>query len=421
MVDYRQIEEDLELLELEPVPGDILQDSRLSTDYRNPETSLSEQLETAYVTTDNRAQESVLWRRGDERTSYTNIDGEHVAVKAYTQTPDTGELETPINEAEMLEAARNLGLDVAEPLTVTSDPENSYLFKRAGHPEDGEVPYWMTDFPTAVKNGSYTESEVESHLADSFNKTMEQLLTLREEGLIHTSISPLSHATNASWGVDEEFSVYGEQALIRELPREVNIAPTGELKDFEHVAESDYKPSHIPWNRNPDDGFGQPVAETVATYLWTASAAGLEDKTARDIITGSLDELTTDYNVELPDQRILEQASENIHWFRKGLTTDQKGREAFDSVPLRKVAQQITGDDVIVKDPNKLRRQRRKKKISMPKTISKETNQLSTRNGGKYKKSMMNDIYKDIKKSSSKGYGSSKNGYLDIGSKNYKI
>ncbi len=271
---------------------------------------------------------NVVHRLG-ERTVYTEVKGNEIAIKEYSDLGietagdqietnyETQGLKTPEQEAEMLEKARKLGLDVATPLRVNASTEGTYLIKDAGDPETGEVPYWLTD----LQYTGITGSDIESHLAESMEKTMEQMLTLRDEGYIHRSITPLSHRGN------DGFSVYQGFNYLRHFSPEVNISPTGELKDFEHVESTDTVPER----------FADPVAETALAYLWTASECGLGADDASSVVTAPVSELATDFEVGVPRQTEVKAVYEDLQNLLAG------GR--MDTSSIRELASTIAQDN----------------------------------------------------------------------------
>lgn len=273
-------------------------------------------------------------RRGDERTFYADTDNDKVAIKVYGQGRNdirarNSGLETANQEAEMLQAARDAGIDVAEPVAVNRTDSETFLIKNAGSPENGEVPYWITDVGHLGQSGEYSESGVESHLAEAMETSMRQLMELSERGIVHRSLTPMSHREN------DGFSVYDGFNNVRYLSPEVNFTPTGELKDFEHAERS----------FGDNQNIGDPIAETVVTYLWTAKGAGLDDDTAASVVSGPIDELSTDYDIMAPNQADLRQIANSISDF--ALETGQdpdRSRGYMSATPIREVTRQITGD-----------------------------------------------------------------------------
>lgn len=268
-------------------------------------------------------------RRTGERTVYTEVNGNEIAVKEYPELSaeiqdgrlvpryETEGLETPEQEAEMLETARKLGLDVATPLRVNASTEGTYLIKDAGDPETGEVPYWLTD----LQYTEITGSDIESHLAESMEKTMEQLLTLRDEGYVHRSITPLSHRGS------DGFSVYQSFNYLRHFSPEVNISPTGELKDFEHVESTAIA----------SERFADPVAETVLAYLWTASECDLNADDASSVVAAPISELSTEFDIGIPTYTEVRDVYNDLQDLLAG------GR--MDTGSIRELASTIAQDD----------------------------------------------------------------------------
>lgn len=279
------------------------------------------------------------YRRGQERTFYTATEGESFAIKVYDRglddnsLPSTGgRLETATQEAEMLEAARSAGIDVAVPVAVNRSEDETFLVKNAGNPEDGEVPYWITDLGYLGQSGEYDESDVESHLADAMEKSMRQIMELQEQGIVHRSLTPMSHRENHG------FSIYEDFLNVRYLSPEVNFTPTGELKDFEHA------------ERPPGDtqNIGDPIAETVLTYLWTATGAGLDNDTAASVVAAPIDELSVDYDIAAPEEANLRTIAGYVSNF--ALSTGQNPERAQGRMPawqIKNVVHQITEDDDI--------------------------------------------------------------------------
>ena len=280
-------------------------------------------------------------RRSDERTFYGEIEGEKVAVKnfgAHSLKRLLSEFKTlrctAINEYRKLEAARKLGLDVSEPLAITDYQGVRQLVKNAGDPSDGEVPFWLTDIGRI--SSSYDDSQIESHLNSCLKETLRQLSTLKDKGLVHRSMTPISHSGR------DEFSVYGSKNLIRKFGEEVNITPTGELKDFEHVQKVRFK------RLRKSDWFADPVAETVLSYIWTAQKAGFGAEEASSMVHQAIDEVSEkDGNIYSPRKSSLKKLHEQVSLYRNREQHDQFYQRCMESVPLREVAIQVTHDDKI--------------------------------------------------------------------------
>ncbi|MFB6144255.1 MAG: hypothetical protein ABEJ98_02995 [Candidatus Nanohaloarchaea archaeon] len=278
-------------------------------------------------------------RRKGERTFYTEYNGESVAVKISRKTSGSLvgglarkllQLETPSNEARMLHRARGNGIEVAEPLCAGygSSPKSGgetleFVVKNAGDPKSGEVPYWLTDM--GKLSSSYEDSKLESHLNESLQRTLGQLSELRDAGLIHRSMTPISHR------VDDGFSVYSEMNFVRHFGEEVNITPTGELKDFEHVKKPRMK------RLRRTDRFADSVAETFFSYLWTARSCGFSKKETASSFFQAVEEISgRDENIHRARERTLRELSGEVGSVRKG------GKML--STSLRELALQVTHD-----------------------------------------------------------------------------
>lgn len=307
-------------------------------------------------------------KRKGERTFYTKYDNEEVAVKFSKKRKysfkdrvfdkASSRMETPLREARMLNAARENNIEVAEPLLAAYNPRResvqagvNFVIKNAGKPKNGEVPYWLTDL--AKLKPHFDDSTLESHINSSFKRTLSQLKALRENGMVHRSITPLSHHSK------DPFSVYKtDQWNIRGFEKEVNITPTGELKDFEHVSprksvrllskellgELTFHDSFrgrraISYERKRrkfTDFFGDTIAETTLSYAFTAREAGLGLRAIRDTLRDGLEE-------EGNPEEISEYWLEDLA--RKSEELVETGQ--MSSKPLQKIARKYTGDSNI--------------------------------------------------------------------------
>lgn len=304
-------------------------------------------------------------KRKGERTFYTKYDNEEVAVKISKARnyswkdrlldKKSSRMDTPLREARMLSAARKNGVEVAEPLLAGYNPRRNtvqaginFIVKKAGKPRNGEVPYWLTDISKVRQH--FDESTLESHLNTSFKRTLSQLTKLREQNMVHRSITPLSHHPK------DPFSVYKtNQWSIRGFEKEVNITPNGELKDFEHVSprksvkllseelfgrltlrdnfQGRRDLSYERKGKKFTDFFGDTIAETTLTYAFTARESGLDKDSIRDILREGFEEAGKPE--EVPTYWLEDLARQSKDLVEEG---------QMSSKPLQKIALKYTGN-----------------------------------------------------------------------------
>ncbi len=311
----------------------------LSYAFLNEDEERTGKLMDGYYLVDDPAGEAVSRYHGKrpERTSYLKIKGVYVAVKKSSGIKDV------LLEAKMLKKARECGLRAATPLRVSVKDSHGLLFKKAGYP-DGEIPYCLTDLVKIEEH--FRPSKIESHITDALETTMKEFMKLAENGLVHTSISPISHQWQRV-----PFDITSD-GPIRGWDPNINILPTGELKDFEHVEDEAYDEAYD--QRLDSERLSTPISEILFSYAWTGVECGITGKKVAESIKDVFSLKSMNKELGTPDIRYLTGLVNDIKKSAKevvnGTYKDSSGTlPGIDSRNLRRAVRKITRDTRIPK------------------------------------------------------------------------